>query len=159
MEDILAHKSKVKKIIVNELNDIAKKYGQPRKTEVIFAIDVAFDEKEEEEPDFPINLFFTKEGYFKKITPQALRTSGEQKLKEGDSMLLELEATNNTELLFFTDKCQVYKSRVSDFAECKASVLGHFIPSVLGFENGENCLFMAVTNDYKGFILIFFKNV
>ena len=158
MEDILAHKSKVKKIIVNELNDIAKKYGQPRKTEIIFAIDVAFEEKEEEEPDFPVNLFFTKEGYFKKITPQALRTSGEQKLKEGDEMLLELEATNNTELLFFTDKCQVYKSKASEFDLGKASVLGDFVASKLEMDEGENAIYMVATLDYKGYVMFFFEN-
>ena len=158
MEDILAHKSKVKKIIVNELNDIAKKYGQPRKTEIIFAMDVAYDEKEEEEPDFPVNIFFTKEGYFKKITPQALRTSGEQKLKEGDSMLLEIEATNNTELLFFTDKCQVYKSKASEFDMGKASVLGDFVASKLGMDEGETAIYMIATLDYKGYVMFFFEN-
>ena len=158
MEDILAHKSKVKKIIVNELNDISKKYGQPRKTEIIFAIDIAFEEKEEEEPDFPVNLFFTKEGYFKKITPQALRTSGEQKLKEGDEMLLELEATNNTELLFFTDKCQVYKSKASEFDLGKASVLGDFVASKLEMDPGENVIYMVATLDYKGYVMFFFEN-
>ncbi len=158
MEDILAHKSRVKKILVNELTEIAKKYGQPRKTEIIFAIDVAFDEKEEEEPDFPVNLFFTKEGYFKKITPQALRTSGEQKLKEGDSMLLELEATNNTELLFFTDKCQVYKSKAAEFDLGKASVLGDFVASKLEMDEGENAIYMVATLDYKGYVMFFFEN-
>ena len=158
MEDILAHKSRVKKIIVNELNEIAKKYGQPRKTEIIFAMDVAYDEKEDDEPDFPVNLFFTKEGYFKKITPQALRTSGEQKLKEGDSMLLELEATNNTELLFFTDKCQVYKSKASEFDMGKASVLGDFVASKLEMDEGETAIYMIATLDYKGYVMFFFEN-
>lgn len=158
MEDILAHKSRVKKILVNELTEISKKYGQPRKTEIIFAIDVAFEEKEEEEPDFPVNLFFTKDGYFKKITPQALRTSGEQKLKEGDSMLLELEATNNTELLFFTDKCQVYKSKASEFDLGKASVLGDFVASKLEMDEGENAIYMIATLDYKGYVMFFFEN-
>ena len=158
MEDILAHKSRVKKILVNELTEISKKYGQPRRTEIIFAIDVAFEEKEEEEPDFPVNLFFTKDGYFKKITPQALRTSGEQKLKEGDSMLLELEATNNTELLFFTDKCQVYKSKASEFDLGKASVLGDFVASKLEMDEGENAIYMIATLDYKGYVMFFFEN-
>ncbi len=158
MEDILAHKSKVKRIIVNELNEISKKYGQPRRTEVLFACDIAFEETVEEEPDFPVNLFFTKEGYFKKITPQALRTSGEQKLKDGDSMLLELEATNNTELLFFTDKCQVYKSKASEFEMGKASVLGDFVASKLEMEDGENAIYMIATLDYKGYVMFFFEN-
>ncbi len=158
MEDILAHKSKVKKIIVGELNEIAKKYGQPRKTEIIFACDIAFEETVEEEPDFPVTLFFTKGGYFKKITPQALRTSGEQKLKDGDSMLLELEATNNTELLFFTDKCQVYKSKASEFDMGKASVLGDFVASKLQMDEGENAIYMVATLDYKGYVMFFFEN-
>ncbi len=158
MEDILAHKSKVKKIIIGELNEIAKKYGQPRKTEIIYACDIAFDEVAEEEPDFPVNLFFTKDGYFKKITPQALRTSGEQKLKDGDSMLLELEATNNTELLFFTDKCQVYKSKAAEFDMGKASVLGDFVASKLEMDEGENAIYMIATLDYKGYVMFFFEN-
>ena len=118
----------------------------------------AKEEKEEEEPDFSVNLFFTKDGYFKKITPQALRTSGEQKLKEGDSMLLELEATNNTELLFFTDKCQVYKSKASEFDLGKASVLGDFVASKLEMDEGENAIYMIATLDYKGYVMFFFEN-
>ena len=159
MEDILAHKTKIKKIIISELQDVAKKYGQPRRTEIIYACDVAAEEEDvDEEPDFPVNLFFTKEGYFKKITPQALRMSGEQKLKEGDEMLLEIEATNNTDLLFFTDKCQVYKSKAAEFDLGKASQLGDFVASKLEMDEGETAIYMVATLDYKGYVMFFFEN-
>lgn len=158
MEDILAHKSKIKKILVDELKEISEKYGQERKTQIIFADTVAVEELEEEIPDFPVNLFFSKDGYFKKITPQALRMSGEQKLKEGDSMLLEVEATNNTELLFFTDKCQVYKAKAADFDLGKASQLGDFVANRLNMDNGENSIYMLTTLDYKGYVMFFFEN-
>lgn len=157
MEDILAHKSKIKKIIVDELKDVSDKYGQERKTQIIFASEVA-EEAEEEIPDFPVNLFFSRDGYFKKITPQALRMSGEQKLKEGDSMLLEVEATNNTDLLFFTDQCQVYKAKAADFDLGKASQLGDFVANKLQMENGENAIYMLPTMDYKGYVMFFFEN-
>ena len=158
MEDILAHKSKIKKILVNELTDVVNKYGQDRKTRIIFASEVAEEETEEEIPDFPVNLFFSKEGYFKKITPQALRMSGEQKLKEGDEMLLEIEATNNTDLLFFTDQCQVYKAKAADFDLGKASQLGDFVANKLQMDSGENAIYMVSTLDYKGYVMFFFEN-
>lgn len=159
MEDILAHKNKIKRIIVRELEEVSKKHGQPRKTEIIFACDVAAEAAEAEEiPDFPVNLFFTQEGYFKKITPQALRTSGEQKVKEGDKVVLEIETTNNTDLLFFTDKCQVYKSKAADFDLGKASVLGDYVPSKLEMDEGENTIGMIVTKDYSGYVMFFFEN-
>lgn len=158
MEDILAHKSKIKKILVNELTDVENKYGQDRKTQIVFASEVAEEEVEEEIPDFPVTLFFSKDGYFKKITPQALRMSGEQKLKEGDEMLLEIEATNNTELLFFTDQCQVYKAKVADFDLGKASQLGDFVANKLQMDSGENTIYMLPTLDYKGYVMFFFEN-
>ncbi|MDD6275625.1 MAG: DNA gyrase subunit A [Clostridia bacterium] len=158
MENILANKSKIKKIIIGELNDVSEKYGQPRKTSIVFASDIAANDEEDTIEDFPVNIFFSKEGYFKKITPQALRTSGEQKLKDGDSMLIEREATNNTDLLFFTDSCQVYKAKAADFDLGKASQLGDFVASKLGMENGENAVYMASTLDYSGYMLFFFEN-
>lgn len=158
MEDILAHKSKIKKILVNELTDVVNKYGQDRKTQIIFASEVAEEEVEEEISDFPVTLFFSKEGYFKKITPQALRMSGEQKLKEGDEMLLEVEATNNTDLLFFTDQCQVYKTKAADFDLGKASQLGDFVSNKLQMDSGENAIYMLTTLDYKGYVMFFFEN-
>ena len=158
MEDILAHKSKIKKIIVGELTDVMNKYGQDRRTQIVFASEIAEEEVEDEIPDFPVKLFFSKDGYFKKITPQALRMSGEQKLKEGDEMLLEIEATNNTELLFFTDKCQVYKAKAADFDLGKASQLGDFVANKLQMDSDENAIYMLPTLDYKGYVMFFFEN-
>ena len=158
MEDILSSKSRVKKIIMAELKEVAEKYDKPRRTEIIFA-DVEDDDEEIEEiPDYPVTLFFTKEGYFKKITPQSLRMSGEQKLKEGDEIVQTVEASNNTDLLFFTDKCQVYKAKAADFSDTKASVLGEFVASALQMDKDESAVYMAVTTDYKGYMLFFFEN-
>lgn len=159
MEDILASRSRVKKIIVNELSDVVKNYDKPRRSEIIYTSDIDDDsEPDEEIPNYPVTLFFTKEGYFKKITPQSLRMSGEQKLKENDEIIETVEATNNTELLFFTDKCRVYKAKVADFDDSKASVLGDYVASKLEMEPDENAVYMAVTTDYKGFMLFFFEN-
>ncbi len=158
MEDILSSKSRVKKIIIAELKEVIEKYDKPRRSEIIYAEAEEFEEEIELVPDYPVHLFFTKEGYFKKITPQSLRMSGEQKLKEGDEITQTLEATNNTELLFFTDKCRVYKAKASDFGDTKASVLGEFVASALEMEQGENAVYMATTTDYKGYMLFFFEN-
>lgn len=158
MEDILKSRARIKKIIVSELEDVVEKYNKPRRSEIIYVSAEDEAETAEEIPDYPVHLFFTKEGYFKKITPQSLRMSGEQKLKEGDSLLFTVEATNNTELLFFTDKCQVYKAKASDFDDTKASVLGDYVPSKLHMDAGESAIYMAVTTDYKGYMLFFFEN-
>ena len=158
MEDILSSKSRVKKIIIAELKEVAEKYDKPRRTEIIFADVEEDDEEIEEIPDYPVTLFFTKEGYFKKITPQSLRMSGEQKLKEGDEIVQTVEASNNTDLLFFTDKCQVYKAKAADFSDTKASVLGEFVASALQMDKDEAAVYMAVTTDYKGYMLFFFEN-
>ena len=158
MEDILASRARVKKIIVSELKSVVEKYAMPRRSEIIFADAESDDEALEEIPDYPVHLFFTKEGYFKKITPQSLRMSGEQKLKDGDSLLLTVEATNNTDLLFFTDRCQVYKAKAADFEDTKASTLGDYVPSKLHMDAGESAVYMAVTTDYKGYMLFFFEN-
>lgn len=159
MEDILASRSRVKKIIVNELSDVVKNYDKPRRSEIIYMSDIDDEsEPDEEIPNYPVTLFFTKEGYFKKITPQSLRMSGEQKLKENDEIIETVEATNNTELLFFTDKCRVYKAKAADFDDSKASVLGDYVASKLEMEPDENAVYMAVTTDYKGFMLFFFEN-
>ena len=157
MKDILANKSRVKKIIVDELTAIADKYGEDRKSAIIYD-DGEDDEPVETVPDYPVNIFFTHDGYFKKITPLSLRMSGEQKLKEGDYITLSLETTNAVELLVFTDKCQVYKARANDFDDTKASVLGDYLPSKLEFEPDEKPLYLAVTGDYAGYMLFFFEN-
>lgn len=159
MEDILASRSRVKIIIVNELSDVVKNYDKPRRSEIIYTSDIDDEsEPDEEIPNYPVTLFFTKEGYFKKITPQSLRMSGEQKLKENDEIIETVEAANNTELLFFTDKCRVYKAKAADFDDSKASVLGDYVASKLEMEPDENAVYMAVTTDYKGFMLFFFEN-
>lgn len=157
MEDILNSKSRVKRIIVDELTRVSEKYGKDRRSEIVYDTD-SDEEVEEEIPDYEVNLFFTRDGYFKKITPLSLRMSGEQKLKEGDEMLYTVNSKNSAELLFFTDKCQVYKARVSDFDDSKASVLGDFVPSKLNFEKDEKPIYMAVTQDYNGYMIFCFEN-
>lgn len=158
MEDILSKKSRIKSIIISELREVSKKYGQPRKTDIVYKTDEPEEAYEEKIPDYPVTLFFTKDGYFKKITPQSLRMSGEQKLKEGDEIIETAEANNDTELMFFTDKCQVYKTRAAAFADTKASVLGDFVASKLEMEEGETVVYMAVIKEYKGNMLFFYEN-
>ncbi len=159
MEDTLASKNKIKKILINELKEVAEKYGKPRRSEIIYATEIEDDEPEETVvDDYTVTLFFSKAGYFKKITPQSLRMSGEQKLKENDVMSQVIESSNAKELLFFTDKCQVYKAKVSDFSDSKASVLGDYVPTVLEFDEGESPIYMGVVDDYKGYMLFFFEN-
>ncbi len=158
MQDILKSKTRVRKIIISELQDVIKKYAKDRRSEIIQLSEADTAEIVEEIPDYAVNLFFTKEGYFKKITPLSLRMGGEQKLKDGDEIVQSFETTNNNDLLFFTDKCQVYKAKVSDFADSKASVLGEYIPSKLEMDEGENAIFMVVTRDYQGFMFFLFEN-
>ncbi len=158
MEDILARPERIQKIIIKELKDTAKKYGQPRKTLFYYTTEADELPIEEDTPDYPVHLFLTKEGYFKKITPLSLRMSGEQKLKEGDCIIHQSEATNKTELLFFTNLAQVYKIRVSAFEDGKASLLGDYIPVKLGFEEDEKIIGMIATTDYSGKVLFIFEN-
>ena len=158
LESILNSKTKIKNIIIRELKEIAEKYGQPRKSMLIYADEINTDDDIEEIPDYPVNLFFTKEGYFKKITPQSLRMSGEHKLKEGDEITEHFESTNNTDLIFFSDKCQAYKSKAVDFADTKTSVLGEYIPSKLSMDEGENAIYMIPTKDYSGYVFFFYEN-
>ena len=157
LQAILDSRRRIDQIIVEELRAVAKKYGGPRRSQILF--DWALSgEDEEPVPDYPVHLFFTREGYFKKITPQSLRMSGEQKLKEGDSVRQEVEAQNGDHLLFFTDKGQVYKSRASEFDDTKASVLGDYLPTKLGMDPGELPVYMAVTRDYKGWMFFAYEN-
>ncbi|MDL2215679.1 DNA topoisomerase (ATP-hydrolyzing) subunit A [Ruminococcaceae bacterium OttesenSCG-928-N02] len=156
---ILASKTKIKNIIIKELQAVAKQYGQARKTEVMYEKLATFeDEPEEELPTYPVHVFFTREGYIKKITPQSLRMSGEHKLKDGDEITQTVQTKNDAHLLFFTNKAQVYKTRAADFEDTKASVMGTFLPARLEMEEGEEPLFMVVTEKYSGSILIFFEN-
>ncbi len=159
LRDILGSGRKLKNVIKKELKAVAEKYGQSRKTEIIYNIDEIQPEEEVVEvPDYPVTLFISKEGYLKKITAQSLRMSGEQKFKEGDSLARTVETTNRAELLVFTDKFQCYKTRLSDFDDSKASLLGDYLPQKLGFEQGEAVLQVLLPGDYKGFVLFFFEN-
>lgn len=158
MEDILSSERRVKQIIISELGDIAKKYGKPRKTMFIYGTEDEENEAEEEIPDYPVNLFFTREGYFKKITPQSLRMSGEQKLKENDEIVETYDGSNRAELLFFTDKFQVYKARACDFEDGKASVMGDYLPVKLELDPDERIIKMIAAEDYSGTLVMFFEN-
>ena len=158
LDGILKSKSKVKSIIVKELKEIAQKHGQPRKSIIIYNDETNYVEEIEKIPDYPVTFFFTKEGYFKKITPQSLRMSGAQKLKDGDEITQQIEGSNNCDLLFFTDKCQVYKAKASDFSDAKASVLGDYVAAKLSMDEGENAVKMVVTKDYKGMLVFAFEN-
>ena len=158
MEDILSSERRVKQIIISELGDIAKKYGKPRKTMFIYGTEDEENEAEEEIPDYPVNLFFTREGYFKKITPQSLRMSGEQKLKENDEIIETYDGSNRAELLFFTDKFQVYKARACDFEDGKASVMGDYLPVKLELDPDERIIKMIAADDYSGTLVMFFEN-
>lgn len=158
LTDILSSERKIKLIIIDELKKVSDKYGQPRKTEVVYVSDEPEIKFEPEIPDYPCKLFLTREGYFKKITPQSLRMSGEHKLKEADVIVSEVETTNRAELLFFTDKGNVYKAKANQFADSKASVMGDFVPVALKFEENENVVGMVVTKDYSGHLLFVFEN-
>ena len=158
MEDTLKSPRKVDTIIVNQLRAIAKEYGAPRKTEVLYEVEQMEEEPVEEVPDYPVRVFFTREGYFKKITPQSLRMSGEQKLKEGDAITQEMDTTNAAELMFFTNLGQVYKSRVAEFEDTKASVMGDYVASKLGMDTGEVPVYMALFTKYEGYMLFIFEN-
>ena len=158
LEDTLQKPARIRKIIVGELEEVRKKYAQPRKTEIIFSHEAEYEEEPEETPDYPVTLFLSREGYFKKITAQSLRMSGEQKFKEGDELFRQVEATNNTELMFFTDRQQVYKVRAADFADGKASLLGDYLPTKLGMEEEEKVIDLVLPGDYSGHVLFFFEN-
>ena len=159
MKEILSSARKLKNVIIQELQEVSKKYGQPRKTEILYQVAEAEQEDEEEDiPDYPVTVFLSKEGYLKKITAQSLRMSGEQKFKEGDSLLFSQETTNRADLLVFTDQFQCYKSRLSEFEDGKASQLGDYLPQKLGMEQGESVISVVLTQDYSGFVLFFFEN-
>ena len=159
LQDTLSSPRKLKGVIKKELKAVADKYGQPRKTEIIYHIDEIQPEEETAViPDYPVTVFLSKEGYLKKITAQSLRMSGEQKFKEGDSLAVTVETTNRAEVLVFTDKQQCYKTRLSDFDDSKASLLGDYLPQKLAFEADEKLLYVIFPGDYKGHILFFFEN-
>lgn len=157
LESVLSKKEKIYKIIIKELTAVSKEYGKPRSSLLIYPEDTEFYEEEVIAPDYPVRFFITKEGYFKKITPQSLKMNSEQKLKSTDEVMEEIEGSNHSDLLFFTDKCQVYKAKGYNFSDSKASSMGDYIPAALSFEKGERLVYMAVTTDYNGFVLFFFK--
>lgn len=158
LNDILENPKRIKQIIIYELKEVVKKYAKPRKTEIIYSVELEEETVEPDIPEYPVTVFFTKGGYFKKITPLSLRMSGTQKLKDGDEIAQTVETANSAELLFFTNKCQVYKSRACDFDDTKASVLGDYVAAKLEMEEGELPVYMAVTSDYSGYMMFFFEN-
>ena len=158
LEDTLAKPGRIRRIIIDELTEVRKKYAVPRRTEIVYSHEIEEEPEEDAPEDYPVHLFLSREGYFKKITPQSLRMSGEQKYKEGDGPSQYFEATNNTELMFFTDKQQVYKTRASEFGETKASQLGDYLPGKLGMDAGENVIFLCLPGDYSGSLLFAFEN-
>ena len=157
LEDILSNKSKVYKIIISELSHIAKEYGKPRKSLLIYSDETEEYEETEFIPDYAVKYFLTKEGYFKKITLQSLKMNSEQKLKNDDEILQEVLGMNHSDILFFTDKCQVYKSKGYMFSDTKSSSMGEYIPAALSFDKNEKVVYMAITSDYKGFMVFFYK--
>ena len=158
LEDTLAKPARIRRIIIDELTEVRKKYAVPRRTEIVYGHELPEEPEEETVDDYPVHLFLSREGYFKKITPQSLRMSGEQKFKEGDALRQSFETTNAAELLFFTDRRQVYKTRASEFGETKASALGDYLPAKLGMDEGENVVYLALAGDYSGFMLFLFEN-
>ena len=158
LEDTLAKPGRIRRIIIDELTEVRKKYAVPRRTEIVYSHELPEEPVEDAPEDYPVHLFLSREGYFKKITPQSLRMSGDQKYKEGDGPSQYFEATNNTELMFFTDRQQVYKTRASEFGETKASLLGDYLPAKLGLDAGENVIFLCLPGDYSGSLLFAFEN-
>ncbi len=160
LEDLLNSPKRVKKVIVEELNAAAKKYGEPRRTSIVYPHEItSYTPEEEQKEEYPVTVFLSREGYFKKITPASLRMNSEQKFKEGDALRQTFETTSNAEVMFFTDHCQVYKTRLGEFDDAKASVLGDYLPTKLKMDAGENVIFMVLPGaDYAGSLLFFFEN-
>ena len=158
LEDILARPARVKKIIVTELEDVRRKYAEPRRTGIVYGHEVEEYTEETTVDDYAASVFLSREGYFKKITPASLRMNAEQKYKEGDALAQSFETSNAAEVMFFTDRCQVYKSRLSDFDDTKASALGDYLPARLGMDEGESVVYMVLPGDYRGWMLFFFEN-
>ena len=158
LEDTLNDPRRVKKILVDELTAAAKKYGEPRKTEILYEHQQLELPEEEPEAEYPVRLFLSREGYLKKITPQSLRMSGEQKYKEGDGPRQSFETTSNAELMLFTDRCQVYKVRLGEFEDSKASVLGDYLPAKLKMDEGESVIYALLPGDYAGSLLFLYEN-
>ena len=158
LEDILAKPQRIRKILVDELTAVAAKYGEPRRTTIVYGHELPVYEEEQAE-EYPVHIFLSREGYFKKISPQSLRMSSDQKFKEGDSLRQSFETTSNAEIMFFTDQHQVYKTRLGEFEDSKASVLGEYLPAKLGMDPGESVIYAVLPGaDYAGALLFFFEN-
>ncbi|WP_352414972.1 DNA topoisomerase (ATP-hydrolyzing) subunit A [Oscillibacter ruminantium] len=158
LEDLLESPQRLKKIIISELNEVSKKYGQPRRTTLIYSHEVEVFDEEDTVEDYPVSVFLSREGYFKKIPPASLRMNSEQKYKDGDTLRQTFETSNASEIMFFTDRCQVYKCRICDFEDLKASVLGDYLPTKLGMDSEESPVFACLPGDYSGALLFFFEN-
>jgi len=158
LEDILRNPQRVRRIIMDELSEVKRKYAEPRRTAITYSHEIEAAEPEETPEEYPVSVFLSREGYFKKITPLSLRMSGEQKYKEGDALRQSFETTSAAEIMFFTDRCQVYKTRLSEFDDTKASVLGDYLPGKLGMDEGEAVVFAVLPGDYAGGLLFFFEN-
>lgn len=158
LKEILGNENKINQLICKQLKEISKTYGKPRKTTIISSEEIPEISTETLIEDYPVKLFLTKHSYFKKITLVSLRSASEQKLKEDDEMLQELDATNKSEIIFFSDKCNVYKTKLYDINDCKASSLGEYLPNILGMDNDENIIYALITNDYSGYMLFCFEN-
>ena len=158
LEKILKSDARVKAIITKELDEVSKKYGTERRTGLVYDHEIYVEAQEESAPEYPVTVFVSKEGYLKKITPQSLRMSGEQKFKEGDALAFSKETTSAAELLVVTDRCQVYKTRLDSFADSKASVLGDYLPQKLGMDEGETVAAVCFPADYRGFMIFVYEN-
>lgn len=158
LRDTLEHPEKIKRMIAAELKAAAKKYGEPRRTSILYEYESGASPDEDAPAEYPVKIFLSREGYFKKITPLSLRMGGEQKFKEGDALRQSFETTSGAEIMFFTDRCQAYKARLSDFDDTKASALGDYLPSKLGMDDGESVLYAVLPDDYAGFLLFFYEN-
>lgn len=158
LEDVLNSPHRVKKMIVDELTAVKEKFAEPRKTSIRYSHEIEVPKEEESAEDYPVHAFLSREGYFKKITPNSLRMSSEQKYKEGDGPRQSFETANRAEIMFFTDRCQVYKTRLSEFEDTKASVLGDYLPGKLGMDPEESVVFAVLPGDYSGGLLFFFEN-
>ncbi|MDN0031454.1 DNA gyrase/topoisomerase IV subunit A [Oscillibacter ruminantium] len=158
LEDLLESPQRLKKVIISELNEVSKKYGQPRRTTLIYSHEVEVFDEEDTVEDYPVSVFLSREGYFKKIPPASLRMNSEQKYKDGDTLRQTFETSNASEIMFFTDRCQVYKCRICDFEDLKASVLGDYLPTKLGMDPEESPVFACLPGDYSGALLFFFEN-
>ena len=148
----------MKKIIISELEEVRKKYAEPRRTGIVYSHEIVESAPEEAQEDYAVSVFLSQEGYFKKITPASLRMNSEQKFKEGDRLRQSFETSSSAEVMFFTDRAQVYKTRLSEFDDAKASVLGDYLPSKLGMDEGESVVYMVLPGDYSGCMFFFFEN-